>query len=371
MIVIVCGTVPPEHSGAGKCILDFYEYLKTNEYEVRLVTHTLLDNDDDAFVINKLQSRIPGKISLVIDFLESFFLLAGRFIFERPSKNDVKVVWLVSCQPLTFAAAIVFYLLGYRIITQNTLLGSDDPVYKYPGDILNIKYKLKRLQYYLSDCIACISPVLYHFSRKEHRNCVMLPYPVDQKYQVKQPFFNKTQSRENVLFVGKLSVRKGADIVLSAINLVHKTNPSVRFTLVGPRDETDNEMALLFNSLDHINEDKVDFAGFQLDPSPYFAKTDIFFMPSRREGFGIVFIEAMASGLPVVARKLTGITDYIFGDDYPTILDTEDPESYANTILSLVNNKDLYVQLSKQGLELVKRFEREEIYHGYLRLLTK
>jgi glycosyltransferase involved in cell wall biosynthesis len=76
----------------------------------------------------------------------------------------------------------------------------------------------------------------------------------------------------------------------------------------------------------------VHFAGYQEDMRPWYTNADIFFLPSRKEGFPSVFIEAMAFGLPLVVKKLEGITDFIFDNGYPGVIDSEDPGEYANNI---------------------------------------
>ncbi|HPM10594.1 MAG TPA: glycosyltransferase family 4 protein [Paludibacter sp.] len=367
MIVIVSGIVPPEHSGAGKRIFSFYKYLATQGYEVTLVTHTR-NKDDSVIVIKMHDTCIFRRFNHLLTFIKSTIQLIAIFSTKKIQNKNMKTAWLVSCGPLTFAAAIVFYILGYRIITQNTLIGSDDPEFKYPCDCMGLKYTLKRLQYHLSDVVTSISPALYNISKHYHSNCVMIPNPVSSKFRVKHRFPNEALNRNNVLFVGKMNHRKGFDIVIRTINLLHKEDPQIRFTFVGCKDDNDKS-ELLFRILPFINSDKITFVGFQVDPEQWFAEADIFFMPSRREGFGTVFIEAMASGLPVIAKKLDQITDYIFGNDYPTILDTEDPKSYANAIMSLLNNKDLYEKLSKEGIKLVERFDQNKIFQQYINIL--
>jgi glycosyltransferase involved in cell wall biosynthesis len=364
VIVIVSSIVPPEHSGAGYLSFDFYKYLVNQGYEVSLVTHTPIKNDDRAIIIRKFQGKGPfRKLSLALTFMKSGFQLAIRFFFLRIKEPSIKAVWLTSANPLTFASAIVFHLLGYKIIVQNSLAGSDEPNFHYTGDFMSLKYKLKRLQYYLADVVTCISPLLFDLTKNFHHNCVLIPNPVNPKYKVK---FTEPPERNMVLFVGELGRRKGVDIVFRTIDLVHKVNSKIRFILVGPEDRSDESMINDFHSSMYIRNEQVRFEGFVNDPTPYFSESDIFFMPSRREGFGIVFIEAMASGLPVIAKELGGITDYIFGNDYSTIFDTEDPQVYADAILGLLNNSDEYKRLADLGLHQVKRFEQAKIFNEYL-----
>jgi glycosyltransferase involved in cell wall biosynthesis len=366
MIVIVSAIVPPEHSGAGVRIFDYYKYIKAQGLESILITHTQVENDNSIISIKKLKSKGQlRKVNMIFTFFKSLFQLAIKFMFLRIKQPAIKTVWIVSCSPLTFAASIVFNLLGYKIIVQNTLTGSDEPGFRYPGDFMSLKYNLKRLQYYLAGKVTCISPALYGLTKNYHPHCVMIPNPVNPKYKAKHI---ESVEKNKVLFVGALGYRKGADIVFKTMELVHKINPLIKFTFVGP-DEMDDTIKRILNEAKHINRDNVCFVGFQKDTAPWFAEADIFFMPSRREGFGIVFIEAMASGIPVVAKELEGITNYIFGEEYPTIIGSEDPQQHADAIFKLLSDNDEYNRLTKLGLERVKRFEKEKIYQEYLAII--
>jgi glycosyltransferase involved in cell wall biosynthesis len=366
-MIIVSSAIPPDHSGAGKLIFGFYQYLKKTDQNVQLITHTKVRNDKSIISIRKFSNiEWVRKPALIVDFIYSFIYLLIRFgLFER-KKRHKKTVWIVSSNPLNFAATLAFHFLGNKIILQNSLLGSDDPEYRYPGDFFSLKFKMKRLQYKLADAITCVSPALFELSKKHHPNCFFIPNPVDLN-TFKQKQNTKKERPQNVLFVGAIGFRKGVDIVFRTIDLVHKKHPDISFTFVGP-DKLDPKLKTLFEGLKHIRKEKVHIVGFKENPASFFQDADIFFLPSRREGFGIVFLEAMASGLPVVAKRLEGITDYIFGNDYHTILDTEDPSQYAQTIFKLLADNTFYNKLSLKGLSLVKRFEEKKIYLQYIQL---
>ncbi len=368
-VIFVSSIIPPEHSGAGRRIYNFYRYLRDRGVGVSIITETKSPEKDNSLTsVNKI--TLGGKARKFTILLNFFYFLFQLLFVKKlnASTNTKHVIWLVSASPLTFAASIVFYLKGFKIITQNTLIGSDDPEFKYPGDFWGLKYKMKKLQYSLSGCITSISPALYNISKEHHPNCVMIPNPIELAHTIKQYNSNSSEPRKNILFVGKLGTRKGIDIVFQTINQIHKYDQSIQFTLVGPNEEAD-QFKSLFNNLPYLVKEKVSFTGYQNNTLPYFAKADIFFMPSRREGFGTVFLEAMAHGLPVVAKKIDGITDFIFGEDYPTVLDTENPKEYAETIISLIEDKKFYNNLSNKGLRLVQRFDQELIFEQYLNII--
>lgn len=367
MIVIVSKYAPPDHSGAGKRMYSFFQYLKEKGYEVRYLTNTSLV-ENNVIVIKKYPlKQYPSGIASIITFLYSFFYLVYTFLNGRFTVTDgVRVVWLVSASPLTAAAGVFFNLLGYSVITQNVLMHSDDPG-RRPSGILNITHKLRMIQYYLSDVVTSNSPRLYELSKKHHPNCVMIPNPVELQ---KINRWEKPRSGKNIIIVGRLSHRKGTDIVFKTIDIIHRSDPDIQFTFVGPYDNMDERLQNVYDTCENINRKNVHFAGYQEDTRPWYMNADIFFLPSRKEGFPSVFIEAMAYGLPVVVKKLEGITDFIFQNGYPAVIDSEEPNEYAKVIIKLIGDDDYFVSLIKGLQKNVARFDKDKIYERYLQLIA-
>lgn len=369
-VIFVSSILPPEHSGASKRIFEFYQFLKNEHSKVSIISHIRINNDPNIKYIKQIQNSYKlRKISYVITFFISSIKLLMDYSFSKQSKSCV--VWLVSTTPLTFAASIIFSMLGTKIITQNTLIGSDDPSSRYPGDILSIKYALKRLQYKLSDVITTISPALYKISQNYHDHCVLIPNPVDiYKFQNNSNILER-RLKKKVLIVGRLGFRKGTDIVLKTIIEIHKIKPDVEFYFIGPNENLSKLCSQIDIELSDLNNYNINLLGYLEEPSKYFKDSSLLFLPSRREGFGSVFIEALASGLPVVAKRIDGIAEFIFGKDYNYILDSEDHHLYARTILELLNNHSAYSGAIETGLKRVEKFRQEKIYLDYINIINK
>ncbi len=361
MIVIVSDVIPPVYSGAGKRIYGFYAYLLEKKFNVKLIT--TVKNDDENIITLKClknKSKIAQMANLVFFFPQLLFMA-----YKLKEKDNVNWVWLTATSMLTFSSSLVFKMFNFKIITQNTLVGSDDPISKYKKDIFGIKYNLKKQQYKFSDKVTSNSKVLYDISIKAHSNCSMIANPLLIK-----PKLNFNNQKNKVLFLGALCYRKGLDIVFKTIDVIHKNNRDIEFYFVGSEIGFSVGLKNTYDQMSNINKQNVRFLGLQQDIVPWLEYCDILFFPSRREGFPSILIEAMASGLPIVAKQLDGITDYIFGDDYETILDTEDPQTYADTILNILSNNARYMRLSDLGLALVKRFDKDTIFRQYIELFS-
>jgi glycosyltransferase involved in cell wall biosynthesis len=101
-----------------------------------------------------------------------------------------------------------------------------------------------------------------------------------------------------LLSVGRLSRQKGQDILMRALAIARPDLPRVHLTLVGNGPE---EPVLRALCTDLGLDDIVTFAGYVADPADHFRSADCFVLPSRWEGFGMVVLEALHFGLPVLA----------------------------------------------------------------------
>lgn len=370
-IVFVSMFIPPDHSGAGKRVYNFYNYLIKNEIDAGILTNTIGSNNNDNIIqIKSLRSKSNiRRLSHLANFVTDIFQLIIVVRRLNPKNKTNKVVWLVSTNHLTFAATIIFKLLGYKLITQNTLLGSDDPEFRYPNDVFGIKFKLKKLQYYISDSVTSISPALYNLTKRYHSNVLMIPNPVDISKFRNNFTVKEKRKKKKVLIVGSISYRKGSDIVLKTILKVHEIDSNIEFIFIGPifklKEICDEEGIDLLN----FKKSNVKFEGFVKDPIYYYKNSSIMFLPSRNEGFGSAFIEAMAADVPVVTKQIDGITDFIFGKNAQTVIDSDDPEKYSNLLLHLLNNSNLYLNEVEKCRTNVKRFDLEIIYKEYIQLI--
>ena len=96
-------------------------------------------------------------------------------------------------------------------------------------------------------------------------------------------------------------------------------------------------------------QDLVVLPGYIADQSleAHFATSDIYIMPSRKEGFGIVFIEAMYYGLPVIAGNLDGSTDALLNGELGQLVKPDNVAEIEVAITNIINNKRAYTPSQK------------------------
>ena len=159
------------------------------------------------------------------------------------------------------------------------------------------------------------------------------------------------EGKKVILTVCRLSSKegyKGYDRVLKVMPRLVKENEDIRYLLVGKYDAQEKER------LDRIIkelgiENYVIFTSFVPDEelTDHFKMGDVFIMPSDNEGFGIVFIEAMACGIPVIAGNKDGSQDAVVRGEIGTLIDPED-EGQIFSSLKCALAKELNPEERKQ-----------------------
>jgi glycosyltransferase involved in cell wall biosynthesis len=134
---------------------------------------------------------------------------------------------------------------------------------------------------------------------------------------------------------------KGYDIVLNAIKDI--AVPGVRYLLAGKYDAVEKQkLDILINQLGLTN--KVVLPGFVPDEdlAPLFTMADLYVMPSSKEGFGIVFIEAMYYGLPVIAGNADGSVDALFDGALGLLVNPHSVTEVKEAIEKILDNPARY-----------------------------
>ncbi len=131
---------------------------------------------------------------------------------------------------------------------------------------------------------------------------------------------------------------KGYDRIVQALPAIRTACGAVRFLLVGKSDDRARvEQIARHLGVGHA----VSFAGFVPDEemADHYRLADVFAMPSTGEGFGIVFLEAMACGTPVLAGNLDGSVDALDGGRLGQLVDPDDVGAIANGIIALLRQQ--------------------------------
>jgi glycosyltransferase involved in cell wall biosynthesis len=142
-------------------------------------------------------------------------------------------------------------------------------------------------------------------------------------------------------FVGRLTHDKGIDCLMSAIALLDAEHITCQLLVIGDQEEPDS--AIYLDALKTMGDRVVTIAGVD-DVRPYYGLMDIHVLPSLREGFPNVVLEASAMGLPTVTTDATGAIDSVRNCETGLIVKTQDALSLAAALKSLVLNPSRAIQ---------------------------
>ena len=171
--------------------------------------------------------------------------------------------------------------------------------------------------------------------------------------------------REYLLSIGNFSFKKGFDVLVQAFNIIHSKHPNIDLLMIGDGSEREKceKLSVKFgpnNSIKFIGEINHSKITAFLDGSK------IFVLPSRREPFGIVLLEAMAAGKPIVATRVGGVPEVVKEGENAILVESNSPGFLAEGIMKLLDNSDLSVQFGKKSNEIVKEFTWEKIVNKYI-----
>jgi len=170
------------------------------------------------------------------------------------------------------------------------------------------------------------------------------------------PVAERTQGTPlRVLFVGNITPRKGIDTLLDGLA---QTDADAELTVVGrPVDEAYSTQ-LRQSVADHRLTERVQFTGELSDAelAERFREHHTLAVPSRYEGYGLVYLEAMSYGLPVIASRAGGATDIVTDGENGFLLDPDDPAAVADAITSLATDRE---RLAAMGQAARERYDAQ------------
>lgn len=158
------------------------------------------------------------------------------------------------------------------------------------------------------------------------------------------PVEEKKYDQKNILFVGVVWNRKGGPELLQAFRLVRKRIPDATLTIVGCTPDVDEPGCRVVG---------------RVPPSElgsYYAQASVFCMPTRLEPFGIVFVEAMAHRMPVVATNVAAIPDFVTNGENGFLVEPDDITGLADALVQLLSDPELCRRMGDRSYAVSKTY---------------
>lgn len=226
----------------------------------------------------------------------------------------------------------------------------------------------KWLKFYFSKCSCVIAPSQYVASRLKDltdKEIKILPTGIEiERFikgngkRIKEKFGNK----KIILHVGRIVKEKNVHLLIESAPYILKKVDAI-FIIVG-KGPAKNELEELVRKKELENH--FIFTGFVKDEElpDYYKAGDVFAFPSTYETQGIVALEAMASGMPVVAAKAKAIPEFVKDEENGYLFKPNDAKELAEKILMAIENKEL----GKKAFEYAKRYSIEKMAEKLIKI---
>ena len=192
----------------------------------------------------------------------------------------------------------------------------------------------------------------------------IIPNGIDlNHYNVEvEPISRYKDGKINILFVGRLEKRKGLNYLIDAFKKVHKKHPNTRLIIVGPGTRLRSKYEQKVRSA-RLEQDVVFVSDVSYGDLPrYYQTADIFCAPATgAESFGIILLEAMALGKPVVASNISGYASVLTHEKEGLLVKKKNAADLAKALERLINETVLREKLGRQGLETVQNYSWDKV----------
>lgn len=200
------------------------------------------------------------------------------------------------------------------------------------------------------------------FRRFIKRKTIVIGNPVNTAEIRKKAEEGKEERYWDMVFVGRLSEQKNIPLLLDILEILsHKMN-NYSIVVVG---EGENEIYFRKEIIKRRLEEHVTMAGFQENPYPFMDHSKILLIPSKWEGFGLVAVEALAFGKPVVCSGAGGLDDIV--DDSCGKKCGFDVAVYVDEIEKLLNDRDYYNRKCEGAVFRAKELDNFEGYMAQIK----
>ena len=282
--------------------------------------------------------------------------LAGAFIF---SLDMVRMIWKINPDIIhvqSFGIAFPALISKKILHIPYVICGHGTDVY-HPDWFT--KLILKTIIINADSVIALTEDMKKAMQIIYNRDVSVIPNGINlNEYTERLPIQREASSGKSILFVGRLHPVKGVRFLLYAMQIVHEEIPDARLILVGDGEERE----FLENLTDQLGiRGCVDFIGkvsHERIPD-YMFQADMFVLPSLSESFGIVNLEAMASGLPIVATRVEGVPDIIEDGVNGYLVEPKNHHELATKIIYVLEDENRAKKISDANKEKVKIYSYE------------
>lgn len=296
-----------------------------------------------------------------IDIWQSPFGIRHNAKAVREIRNLVKKEGISVIHCHTPSGGLVARLAGIGLSVEVIYTVHGFHFYKGAGKLHNLIYQsIETFLSFFTDIIVTVNREDYMAAHKMHQRKGTFHIPgvgLDREYFRETSLEQRTKAREKlgvsdkffILGVGELRENKNPEVIIRALACLKEKGMDVshfRYGLLGAGKQ-EGELRSLIEEKEL--SDIVYFYGYQSDVRPYLQAADVLAFPTIREGLGMAALEAMATGVPVLAADNRGTREFMIDEENGCVCKENNPYDYAGLI------EKLYMEQDKWGTNTEKR----------------
>ena len=172
------------------------------------------------------------------------------------------------------------------------------------------------------------------------------------------------ESHRIIAFIGRVTRDKGINELVEAFGMLRRDGLKCTLLLIGPGERGDGSLS---NSAAHTTDPDIRYIGYSPEPERFLAVTDIFCLPSYREGFGNVVVEAAAMGIPTVGTDIVGLKDAVVDGKTGILVPPKDSEALACALKTLLADDALRQKMGEAAmLRVLDKFTANRVNQAIL-----
>ena len=325
-------------------------------------------------LVSHLQKKENMEVEVATENLKSnksFVYRAFKFVYTL-IKSKAKVFHIHGVDyPVVVALFISKLRRKKTVYTAHGLISREKSLgYKYPVLYSFCEYCL--IQF--SDIITTVSKNMkqmiiedYHI---DNLKIIIIENGVDTSFfsTMQSPLFlDYKKSNHNILFIGGTRKVKGLNFLFKTINLLIKKDVNITLFVVGKKGDQHTTLLSRYTRL--FEEGIIKFLGqiSEKELLTLYELSDIFILPSLYEPFGLVVLEAMAKGKPVIVSDRVGASSMITNMKDGIIVTYGDIDSMVSAIELLFKNQEKRMEIEINAKETAKEYTWEKIVEKYIK----
>ena len=366
-IVHVVNRYPPALGGMEKVVQAFARAYHQRGVDVTVLTsddgYGELPSEDEPFPVIRLRSRTVAHTQIMPGLFPHLLRLDRNAVLHLhvAAAYTPELVWLYSL------------LRKHRYVASVYL---DVPPSGWTGRLLLAPYKRLLVQRVLRGAEAVSVPT------DDYRELISAKYgiplskvisiPCGTEHRIAQQpkTLDPARTDKKLLFVGRLAVQKNVPLLFQALSVyVRKYGNDVRLALAGDgelRNDLEQEVDRL--GLRDIVTFRGALHGDVLEAA--YEESDLFILTSTHESFGLVFIEAMTKGLPIVTVDIPAVRNVVENGENGILVE-RDPEALADAIHVLLHDAELYGQMSRNNLAQAPSYDWDVVAKRFMEVYAR